>query len=144
VLASGKAPVMAAPLSSRQVLIEEFTLTDDQTRQVVFIAELHQGEQRVALNVATFTPTKHLELADPQLETKIREAGGNLEITITAKSLARFVELELEGVDVIFNDNYFDLPAGWTATVTCQKPQGWTLAQAEQALKVYSLYNSFS
>jgi beta-mannosidase len=144
VLVSGNAPVAVVPLSSQQVLAEEFTLSDEQTRQVVLIAELRQGEQRVALNVATFTPTKHLELADPQLETKISEAGGSLEITITAKSLARFVELALDGVDVIFSDNYLDLPAGWTAVVTCPKPRDWSLAQAEQALKVYSLFDSFS
>jgi beta-mannosidase len=46
-------------------------------------------------------------------------------------------------VDVVFSDNYFDLPAGQTVTVTCPLPEGWTLEQARKALQVRSLYDSY-
>jgi beta-mannosidase len=62
---------------------------------------------------------------------------------LLAKSLARFVELELEGADVVFSDNYFDLPADRTVTVTCPLPEGWRLEQARAAFHVRSLYDSF-
>ncbi len=58
-------------------------------------------------------------------------------------SLARFVELELEGADVVFSDNYFDLPAGQSLNVTCPLPEGWTLEQARAAVRVRSLYDSY-
>jgi len=54
------------------------------------------------------------------------------------------VELSLEGQDAVFSDNYFDLPAGRTVMVTCPLPEGWTLAQAQSALKIRSVYDSFA
>jgi beta-mannosidase len=57
--------------------------------------------------------------------------------------LARFVELELEGADVVFSDNYFDLPAGQPVTITCPLPEGWSLEQARAALRVRSLFESY-
>jgi beta-mannosidase len=67
-----------------------------------------------------------------------------LEIILSAQSLARFVELSFEEVDVIFSDNYFDIPAGAKIQVTCQMPAGWTLSQARQALRLRSLFDSFA
>jgi beta-mannosidase len=52
--------------------------------------------------------------------------------------------LRLEGADVVFSDNYFDLPANQTATVTCPVPTSWTLESAREALKVYSLWESYA
>jgi len=62
---------------------------------------------------------------------------------VKTQFLARFVELELEGADGIFSDNYFDLPAGKSQTVTCPLPDGWMLEQAKAALRVRSLYDSY-
>jgi beta-mannosidase len=54
------------------------------------------------------------------------------------------VELSLNGVDGVFSDNYFDVPAGRTSRVSCPLPESWTLEQARTALKVRSLYDSFA
>lgn len=142
-LKTGMEPVSLAPLASTRVCSHEFELSDEQTRQVVFICELVHDDQRVDISLATFVPTKHLSLADPSLEVALHPDGNLIEIAVTAKSLARFVELDFDGTDVIFSSNYFDIPAGWTQTVTCQLPSGWTMEQAAQALKVSSLYDSF-
>jgi beta-mannosidase len=67
-----------------------------------------------------------------------------LMVELTALSLARFVELKLSGApDIVFSDNYFDLPAGRSKKVTCPIPEGWTADQAENSLRVYTLYDSF-
>ena len=109
----------------------------------MFVAELWKGRKFLARQLATFAPNKHLELAAPQIETTASIAGQELTIKLKASCLARFVELELDGVDVVFSDNYFDLPAGQTATVTCPLPEGWTLEQARSAMQVRSLYDSY-
>jgi beta-mannosidase len=57
--------------------------------------------------------------------------------------LARFVELELEDADVIFSDNYFDLPAGQPVTINCPQPEGWGVEEARAAMKVRSLFESY-
>src|SRR5512136_713883 len=154
VLASGEEAVLAAPQADTHVRTLDFadhvtedppaTLKTGNSRGVIFTAELWKGDRRAALNVATFVPNKHLTLAEPGLGVDVRQEGGQLVFEAKAKSLARFVELALAGVDVVFSDNYFDVPAGRTVTVTCPLPQGWTLEQARRALRVRSLYNSFA
>ena len=118
-------------------------VTDENRRGLVFVAELWKGREWIARQVALFAPNKHLELADPQLVAKVSLKGEQLVIELAAKSLARFVELELAGADVVFSDNYFDLPAGRSVTVTCPLPEGWSLEQARAALRVRSLHDSY-
>ncbi len=119
-------------------------ITDDNQRELIFVAELWQGETRVGLNIANFVAPKHLTLVDPALSAVVQRAGDQLIIDLSAKSLAHFVELKLTGADVVFSDNYFSIPAGRTVRVSCPLPDGWSLAQANDALQLYSLYNSFS
>jgi beta-mannosidase len=84
----------------------------------------------------------------------LAEEDGHLAVTLASRSLARLVELSLEGADVVFSDNYFDLPAGRPVAVSCPLPAGWSpghsaaggwnLAQARAALKIRSVYDSYA
>ncbi|HEX9617666.1 MAG TPA: glycoside hydrolase family 2 protein, partial [Anaerolineales bacterium] len=95
-------------------------------------------------SLVTFVPDKHLKLADPQLVIELSLEGRELVIDIQSRSLARFVELSLRGADVIFSDNYFDLPPNRETQVTCPLPEGWSLARAQESLQVRTLYHSYS
>jgi beta-mannosidase len=145
-LDSGEAPVSASPFDVERVCQLQFAsrLTDDLRRETVFVADLLQNGQVVSQRTAFFVPTKHLSLADPAIAAQTRLEAGQLQIELTARSLARLVEVSLEGADVVFSDNYFDLPANRPTTVTAPLPAGWTLAQAQAALKVRSVYDSFA
>lgn len=145
VLASGEEVVAVEAYSVAAVRDLDFAerISDSNKREVVLVAELWQGETRLSRNVAGFCPPKHLSLVDPALSAEVRLDGNQLVIEVTSQSLAHFVELKLAGADVVFSDNYFSLPAGRTARVTCLLPAGWSLAQAKEALQLYSLYNSF-
>ena len=59
----------------RRRSISPSTWIDDNRRELVFVAELWQGEQRVALQAATFVPTKHLTLVDPEITADVRGEG---------------------------------------------------------------------
>jgi beta-mannosidase len=153
VLESGEEPVSVEPLCSAHIRTLDFAeyLSGDNRRQVIFVAELWHGNERVALenervalNVGTFVANKHLALTEPALTVEVHQQSNQLVVDLTAQSLARFVEVSLAGVDAIFSDNYFDVPAGRTIRVSCPLPEGWTVAQACAALKVRSLYNSFA
>jgi beta-mannosidase len=144
VVKSGKAEVHAKPLSDVEVCVKEFNLSDELSRKTVFIVELYQGEKRLALNLATFCPNKYLELEQPGIEVDLQRVGKDVFLHVKAtQSLARFVELKFEGLDVVFSDNYFDVPAGRTVTVTCPMPVGKTLAQMRKALRVQTLRDSY-
>jgi beta-mannosidase len=146
VLTSGEETVKAAPLAVTHVRTLDFAdrVSDDNRRELVFVVELWQGERRQALQIATFAPTKHVALIDPAIQIEPHVEGDQLIIEVTAHSLARLVELSLSGADVIFSDNYFDLPANRMVSVSCPLPNGWTIEQARSALKVRSVYDSYT
>jgi len=144
-LASGEEPVQVAPQSATAVRMLDFAdrITEANRRDTIFVAELWQGDTRVARQVATFVPTKHLLLSDPGLSADVAEANGTLSITLKARRLARLVEVALEDADVVFSDNYFDLPAGRSIEITCPLPSGWTATQAVQALRLRSVVDTY-
>jgi beta-mannosidase len=153
VIVSGQDEVMAVPLASTEVCTLDFVnrVSEDplselpSPRDVIFACELWAGDERVSLQVASLVPSKHLSLAPPELSVKVSQQDDELVLEVAAlQSLARFVELSLEGVHVVWSDNYFDLPAGRTVTVTCPLPEGWSVERARQALRVRSLYDSFA
>jgi beta-mannosidase len=146
VVMSGEEPASVGPLSACHVRTLNFAdqLDDDNRRELIFVAELWQGDQYLARQVATFVPTKHLALTDPHITTSLSGDDGRLIVKLAAHSLARLVELSLAGADVVFSDNYFDLPAGRTVSVSCPLPNGWTAAQAQAALEIRSVYESYA
>lgn len=146
VVRQGEQRVEAMAQANTLVVALDFAaeVSDELQRDLIFVAELWQEGALAAVNVATFVPVKHLALRKPQITVAVTEHAGQLAIALQADTLARFVEVSLDGVDAIFSDNYFDLPAGRWRTVTTSLPAGWTLAQAEQALHVRSLYDAFA
>ncbi len=146
VLASGEKPAKVAPFSVAAIESLNFAeyLNDDSRRDLVFIAELWKGENCLARQTAFFVPTKHLSLKKPQVESKLTINGGMLSIELSSKSLARLVECSLSGADVVFSDNYFDLPAKKTVTVTAPLPAGWDLTKAQAAFKVRSVFETYA
>jgi beta-mannosidase len=116
----------------------------DRSRDLVFVADLYQGDALLATCVSPFVPNKHLALAQPGLAVSVKRDGKRAAIQVTAESLARFVELKLVGADVIFTDNYFDVPARRTVTVSCLIPEDWSLTRVKKSLQVQTLYDSFA
>ena len=119
-------------------------LNDDSRRELAFIAELWEGKTCLARQAAFFAPTKHLKLKDPQIKSALSVKDGVLSIEVSSKSLARLVECCLSGADVVFSDNYFDLPAQTKVTVTAPMPAGWDLKKAQAAFKVRSVFDTYS
>ena len=145
-LASDEKAAAVEPSSVTTVETLDFSpfLDDDTRRELVFVAELWQGDRRLAAQTAFFVPTKHLSLANPQISADVTLNEGLLVIELAARSLARLVECSLTGADVVFSDNYFDLPAQRAISVTAPLPAGWDLERAQAALKVRSVYNTYS
>ena len=99
-------------------------ISDANVRQLVFVAELYQSGKFISRQTAFFTPTKHLALIDPEISAQLRVEGEELQIKLTSQSLARLVEVSLDGADIVFNDNYFDLPASRAVTISAPLPAG--------------------
>jgi beta-mannosidase len=150
VLASGEKAADVEPLGVTAIETLDFSgyLDDDTRRELVFVAELRQGDRRLVTQTAFFVPTKHLSLVDPEIRADVALKEGLLVIDLSASSLARLVECSLAGAPaeggVIFSDNYFDLPAQKAIRITAPLPAGWDVAAAQAALKIRSVYNTYS
>jgi beta-mannosidase len=146
ILSSGTQAIQVAPWGVTALEKQDCSefLDDDTRRDLVFIAELWQGEECLARQTAFFVPTKHLLLVDPHINAKLTVNEGILAIELSALSLARLVECSLTGADVVFSDNYFDLPAQKVVSISTALPTGWNLAKAQAAFKVRSVYDTYS
>ena len=145
VLKSDQVKVEADGLSAMRVCSMDFDadVNRDNERDVVLVYELWQDDQRLSLGLFSFVPSKHLALKDPGLTAEVTEVDGGFMIEVIAKVLARYVWLELEGADVIFEDNFFDLPAGQSVKVRVPAISGWSLDDVRARLSVASLIDSY-
>jgi beta-mannosidase len=110
---------------------------------MVFVVELLQSGKSLSRQTAFFVPTKHLALKDPQIESKLSLKDITLNIEVSARSTARLVECSLTGADVVFSDNYFDLPAKKKLNITAPLPSGWDLSMAKEAFRVRSVFDTY-
>ncbi len=142
-LASGERPLRAMKLADTLVGKYDFSalVTEENKRKVAFVAEMWQDGKLVAQSATPFVANKHLELHRPGLKVNAHVEGQTLCVDVSSRSLARFVELSIDGVDAVFSDNYFDVPAGTTVTVSTPLPENWT---PETKVQVRSLYDSFA
>jgi beta-mannosidase len=145
-LVSGETFVKVASQSSAQVCELDFSqhVAGDIAREIIFIAQFMQDHHQLISRLATFVPLKHLSLVDPHIQASLAVENDQLSLTLQSESLALLVELSLEGEQLIFSDNYFNLPASEQLKITCPYPTGWTMEQVGQALRIRSVYDSFA
>ena len=74
----------------------------------------------------------------------MQSQNGELIVELISHSLALLVEVSLTGADVVFSDNYFNLPAGRSIQISSHLPAGWTLSKAQKEIRICSVYDSYS
>ncbi len=140
-LETGNADATVPPVSS--TFLDEFDFTRVVKKQgvdhLVFTAGLYEGEKCLSRQALLFAKEKNIALPDPELHWDMTQEGEHLVIAVTANAFARYVELQLDGADTVFSDNFFDLFACQTIRIECPLPDGWTMEQAKRALRVRSL-----
>ncbi len=142
-LTTGDIPVSVPALSSIRARDLDFAdrLDPDSIRDTVLVCDLADEKGTpVRTIVVPFVPDKHLNLTDPGLRFDVQVENGTAIVKLRTQRLARFIWLELDGYDVIFDDNLFDLPGGRTATVTFDAPDGLSPASIRERLRIRSLY----
>ncbi|HEX7491208.1 MAG TPA: glycoside hydrolase family 2 protein [Candidatus Limnocylindrales bacterium] len=153
-VASGREPIEAAPVSTTPVCIVDAAaaLTQlDSRRNTLLVAEMWpagEATQPTSRSVTTFAPDKQLTLGRPNLawsvSADLSRPGSRLAIAVLrSDTLARWLELSLDGADVIFDDNYFDLPAGREIQVGFELPEGWDLERTHDAMRIRSVVDTY-
>jgi Beta-galactosidase/beta-glucuronidase len=144
IVASGFESVAADGLATTAVARVPVATSTQERRSLVLVSELLEADSRRALVVTPFVPDKQLALVRPAVETAVEGSDGRATVRLRSDTLARWVELSLDGTDVVFDDNYFDLPAGRDASVSFELPDGWDLGRARGALCVRSVVDTYA
>ncbi|MGD0863326.1 MAG: glycoside hydrolase family 2 protein [Candidatus Limnocylindrales bacterium] len=171
VVASGRESVEAPGLATTRVCHVAGPASIEDRRSVVLVAEMLEVTSRRASVVTTFVPDKHLALRHPSIDVQVQVeaagadavaaeagsgagaaagagsgagAGRRAILRLRSDTLARWVELLLDGADVIFDDNYFDLPAGREVVVGFDAPEGWDIERVRRALAVRSVVDTYA
>jgi beta-mannosidase len=123
-------------------------------RGTVLVAELWGDGGMVTRTVTTFGPDKQLALRKAKLEIAVWNSAGSEPdsdrdgsarrafVRLMSNTLLRGVELSVEGADVVFSDNYFDLPAGRRVEVSFDLPAGWSVGQT--SVRVRSVVDTYA
>jgi beta-mannosidase len=106
-----------------------------------------QGGNVLSEGTALFVPVKHFHLAPADIALELSETENSFHIRLTADNFAKYVELQLSETDGIFSDNFFDLHANESKTVTLDKAflkNSISLEQLQDQLKTTSLFQLYS
>ncbi|MCP4379479.1 MAG: glycoside hydrolase family 2 protein, partial [bacterium] len=120
------------------------TLAEYSERRVLLWLELEVAGAIVSHNLVYFSRPKHLELRNPEFTTEIQDDGdGTFTVTIDAKYPALWVWAELPGVKATYSDRFFHLCPGKPSVITITPQAETTLPEVEQAVRLYSLVDTW-
>ncbi|AWB45455.1 glycoside hydrolase family 2 [Paenibacillus sp. CAA11] len=142
-LREGSSAAEIAELSSAAVVALDFSelLTAEQLRCAFLEYRFESDGQTISDGVLLFAPPKHFTFPVPQFVTEVQEEADHFTIKLGTDSLAKYVEVELNGLDGHLDDNYFDLAPGRTKILILAKSslsEQLTLEQLKKAITVRS------
>ncbi|MDR0999493.1 MAG: glycoside hydrolase family 2 protein [Clostridiales bacterium] len=91
-----------------------------------------------------FVPAKEFTFLNPRVSVSVEESEKSFMLNVSSKAYAKSVGLDLEQVDCIFSDNYFDLSADAVKVVEVTKTslsRKLTAEQLKDQLKIVSVYD---
>lgn len=70
---------------------------------------LKEGASTLAKGVMLFLPEKHFDFKKPSISAKVTGQDNRFCITLSSDSFVKDLEIDFDGVDGVFSDNYIDL-----------------------------------
>ncbi len=148
VVREGSISVSLEKLSTQMFADLDFAdvIDENNKKNLYFSYELMVGGNEISGGTAIFVKSKHFNYENPEIAIGVAETKDAYAIELRSKSFAKYVELDLEEADVIFDDNIFDLTAGKVKKVRLPKDSlscELTLEELKKQIKVRSLYNTY-
>jgi beta-mannosidase len=145
-LQQGEREAEIPPGKSRCVKVVKLpeNLKTHNIRDIMFWVELSLNGKSVSSNFASFTRPKYLELHKPDIKVDItRKEKENAVLTLTAKTPALWVWLDMENTNARFSDNFFHILPGKPVEVALKTDARLFMAEIRQRLRVHSLIDTY-
>ena len=146
---NGAVAASAAAGTCEQSVSLDFTDDLDSTerkRNIYLAFSFQQEGKTVSSGTVLFVEPKHFNFQPPKMKVEIHETDTEFVFAVSSKAFAKSVELKLSGIDVVFSDNYMDIPAGETVELQIPKlelPPEIRLEELKKRLTCRSLYDTF-
>ncbi|MBM7603971.1 beta-mannosidase [Metabacillus crassostreae] len=119
-------------------------LTEEDKRNTYLECTLFINGEQITVTTLLFVKPKHFSFLNPELTLDVNETADTFDINISSKAFAKYIELDLKSADCKYNDNYFDLSAGETRTITVKKKslsESLNLELFKNQLKIRSVFD---
>lgn len=138
---SGERDVTVGAVASERAATLRFAdiLKDRKKTEVVLTARLTDGSGVRDEKRWLLTPDRNAALPQAKVTYACSENEGVATVKLTATHYARHVFLEADGVTAPWSDNFFDIPAGKSVSVTVNLPAGMSEREFANRLKVRTL-----
>jgi beta-mannosidase len=135
--------VTIAPNTSKEYVSikidEALNKVDKQSAYVITTVKL--GDKVFSENRYFFDDDKNLKLPKANIKYTSKKVANGYEITLNTDSLAKYVLIELANDEAFISDNYFDLDANTSKTITIETKAD--LGNINNLLKINSLIDSY-
>lgn len=118
-------------------------LTEQDEKNVVFVADLRLNGKTVSQNQYYFKPFKELNFSRPEIKTEITESKNGFKIKLSADKVARAVYLNGFTTGA-FSDNYFDLIPGKIVEVEFKAGAKMRFDKFSDQLKINTMIDAFN
>jgi beta-mannosidase len=129
-------------------MVQSLRLTDDLqhsgANNVLVWLNLDVGGRPVSDNLVTFVYPGKLDLVDPRLSADVSEHEGQFTVTLKAEHPALWAWLELEGLDARCSQNFVHVCGQRPAEITVRPATPLTKEAFQRALRIRSLYDTYS
>jgi beta-mannosidase len=136
-------PCEVSAFSTQVVLTKDFSEhLEGHLRDYYLEYSIKEGVTYPCSNTLLFVPEKHFKFKKPDIKAEVVGADRRFNITLSANCFVKDLELNFEGVDAIFSENYIDLtssaPVKIAVTLTGALETAYHLGRI---LKLRSVYN---
>ncbi len=105
-----------------------------------FYADVYNNEGKFLMRqTLLFVLPKDFAWKEPHIQVEIQDRADGVEITVSASSFAKYVEIDFKEADVVLSDNYVDVTS--PAPVTVFAKTSYSAAVLRDQLQIQSVYN---
>ncbi|MDF2942567.1 MAG: beta-mannosidase [Herbinix sp.] len=115
------------------------TLKGHKKNNAVLVVSIYEEEKVIFQQTRLIVPDKEALLSSPHITRKLKVEGNKGVLTLSAKKFARYVYVDIDGIDTPLSDNYFDIRSGKDYTITFEIPQNILSTELEARINIKSL-----
>jgi beta-mannosidase len=139
--ASGEAVAAVGGYSARKILSLDYKsiLSGRKINNYVLVLTLVENNKTIFTQTSLLVPDKEADLQKPCITRDLAIENGTALLTLHSDVFARYVCVEIDGLDTPLSDNYFDIQGGRSLSLYFAVPENMDPFKLKQYIRIRSL-----